>query len=58
MHVKADEKPFAKSGVTRWNMENAVKDVRAVWPHDKTDMPVDAFVWPGHGEDELEGSYP
>lgn len=63
MHVKADEKPFGESGVTkkgrnfdnlrRWNTENAVKDVRAVWPHDKTDMPVDAFVGPGMGKMSL-----
>lgn len=67
--VEADETPFAQFGVSkkcrnfenlrRWNKENAVKDVRAVWPHDKTDMPADAFVWPGHGEvEDLEGSYP
>lgn len=35
-------------------MEHAVKDVRAVWPHDKTDMPVDAFFFgPGMGKMSL-----
>lgn len=66
--VEADKVPSAQFGVTkkcrnfdnlrRWNQENAVKDVRAVWPHDKKDMPADAFVWPGHGEPEMESSYP
>ncbi|KAI3390387.1 hypothetical protein diail_9822 [Diaporthe ilicicola] len=66
--VEEDEVPFAQFGVTkkcrnfdnlrRWNRDNAVKDVRAVWPHDKKAMPAQAFVWPGHGEPERESSYP
>jgi hypothetical protein len=58
--VERDEVPFAQFGIERkcrnfealreWNRENALKDVRKVWPHDKKKMPANAFVWPGYGE--------
>lgn len=58
--VEKDEVPFAQFGITkkcrnfenlrRWNAQNAVRDVRKVWPKSKMDMPHDAFVWPGFGE--------
>lgn len=58
--VENDDVPFAQFGISKqcrnfdklrqWNQENAIKDVRAIWPHDKTDMPDNAFVWPAYGE--------
>lgn len=58
--VERDNKPFAQFSIQRqcrnfdnlrtWNTENAVKNVRDSWPHDKKSMPPDAFVWPGFGE--------
>ncbi|EQB56320.1 hypothetical protein CGLO_03672 [Colletotrichum gloeosporioides Cg-14] len=58
--VEEDEVPFAQFGITKkcrnfdglreWNRQNAIENVRAVWPRTKELMPDDAFVWPGHGE--------
>ncbi|KAI0097436.1 hypothetical protein GGR51DRAFT_468572 [Nemania sp. FL0031] len=58
--VENDEVPFAQFSIGRkcrnfdnlrqWNQENAIKDVRKVWPHSKDAMPADAFVWPVFGE--------
>ncbi|KDN60246.1 hypothetical protein CSUB01_11550 [Colletotrichum sublineola] len=57
--VEEDEVPFAQFGITKkcrnfnnlrqWNQQNAVENVRKVWPRSKEEMPNDAFVWPGHG---------
>lgn len=58
--VENDEIPFAQFSIKRkcrnfdnlrqWNRENAIKNVREVWPHTKNAMPGDAFVWPAFGE--------
>ncbi|KAF4624073.1 hypothetical protein G7Y89_g14100 [Cudoniella acicularis] len=58
--VENDAVPFAQFGIQRkcrnfeglreWNKENAVKNVRDLWPRNKDVMPKDAFVWPGFGE--------
>lgn len=58
--VANDDVPFAQFSIQRkcrnfnnlrqWNQENAVKNVRDVWPHTKDGMPKDAFVWPAFGE--------
>lgn len=58
--VENDEIPFAQFSIKRkcrnfdnlrrWNRENAIKNVREVWPHSKGAMPEDAFVWPAFGE--------
>ncbi|KAJ1330804.1 oxidase UstYa family protein [Microdochium nivale] len=66
--VEKDQVPFAQFGITkqcrnfpelrRWNKQNAIFNVRDVWPHDKEMMPKDAFVWPEHGEDLDQVTYP
>jgi len=66
--VEKDQVPFAQFGITKqcrnfpelhkWNKQNAIFNVRDVWPHDKKSMPKDAFVWPEYGEDLDQVTYP